>query len=138
MYHRLQNIFSDRGLKPSLRILENECPNVLKTFMREVNEKFQLVAPHIHRINSAERAIWNFKGHFIAGLSSTHKDYLLHLWCQILPHASLTLNLLQKSRMNQKLSLYAQLHGEFNYNSTPLAPPGKNIIVHEKPTVRGT
>ena len=40
--------------------------------------------------------------------------------------------------MNPKLSGYAQLHGEFNYNVTPLAPPGTQVIVHEKPTVRET
>ena len=40
--------------------------------------------------------------------------------------------------MNPKLSGYAQLHGEFNYNATPLAPPGTQVIVHEKSTVRGS
>ena len=30
----------------------------------------------------------------------------------------------------------AQLHGEFNYNYTPLAPPSTKIISDEKPTVR--
>ena len=40
--------------------------------------------------------------------------------------------------MNPKLSGYDQLHGELNYNATPLDPPGTQIIVHEKPTVRGT
>ena len=106
--------------------------------MREVNEQFQLVPPHIHQRNSAERAISNFKDNFIAGLSITHKDFPLHLWCQLIPHAILTLNLLQQSHMNPKLSGYAQLHGEFNYNTTPLAPPGTQVIIHEKPTVRGT
>ena len=106
--------------------------------MREVNEKFQMVPPHIHRRNSAEQAIRNFKEHFIAGLSSTHKDFPLHLWCQLIPHAILTLNLLRQSRMNPTLSGYAQMHGEFNYNATPLAPPGTKVIIHEKPTVRGT
>ena len=43
--------------------------------MREVKEKFQLVPPYIHQRNSAERAIRTFKEHFIAGLSSTHKDF---------------------------------------------------------------
>ena len=123
-YHKLHNLLTERGLKPSLHIMDNECPNVLKTFMREVNDKFQLVPPQIHRINSAERATRDFKENFISGLASTHKDFPLHLRCQLLPHASLTLNLLRQSRMNPKLSGYAQLHGEFNYNSTPLAPPG--------------
>ena len=40
--------------------------------------------------------------------------------------------------MNPKLYGYAQLHGEFNYNTTPLAPPGTQIIIHDKPTVRVT
>ena len=40
--------------------------------------------------------------------------------------------------MNPKLSGYAQLHGEFNYDATPLAPPGTQVIIHENPDVRGT
>ena len=110
-YHKTHTLLTDRGLQPSLKILDNECPNVLKIFMREVNEKFQLVPPHIHCINSEERAIRTFKEHFIDRLASTHKDFPLHLWCQIIPHASLTLNLLCQLRMNPKLSRCDQLHG---------------------------
>ena len=138
VYHKLHSLLINRGLKPSLHILENECPNVLKIFMREVNEKFQLVPPHIHHRNSSERAIRTFKEHFVFRIASTHKYFPLHLWCQLLPRASLPLNLLRKLRMNPKLSEYAQIHGEFNYNSTLLAPPGTQVIIHEKPTVRGT
>ena len=86
----------------------NECPNVLKTFTGEVNEKFKLVPPRIRCRNSAERAIRNFKEHFITRLASTHKDFPLHIWCQVLPHASLTLNLLRKSCMNPKLYLISR------------------------------
>ena len=133
-YQKLHGLFTNRGLKPHLNILDNECPNVLKKFMREVNENFPLVPPHIHRINSAERSIRTFKDNFIAKLYSNHKYFLLHLWCGILPHASLTLNLLQQYRMNPKLSGYSQLHGEFKYNatplSTPLATPGTQVIIH--------
>ena len=49
-------------------------------------------------------------------------------------HAQLTLT----SRMNLKLTEYSQLHREFNYDATPLAPPGTQVVIHEKPTVRGT
>ena len=106
--------------------------------MREVNEQFQLVPPHIHRRNSEEQAIRTFKEHFSAGLSSTHRTFPLHLWFQLIPHAILALNFLQQSCMNPKLSWYAQLYGEFNYNATPLAPPGTQVIIYENPTVRGT
>ena len=64
-YHKLCNLLNIRGLKPSLHILDNECINMIKTFMRVVYEKFQLVPPHIHCINSAELSIWTFKEHFI-------------------------------------------------------------------------
>ena len=101
-------------------------------------KKFQLVPPHIHCRNSAEQAIRTFKEHLMAGLSSTHKDFPLHLWCWIIPHASLTLKLPRQSRMNPKLSMYAQLHEELNNNTTPLAPPGTQVIINEKPTARGT
>ena len=137
-YNKLHNLLNNRGLKPSLHILDNECPNVINTFMREVNEKFQSVPPHIHHRNLAERAIRNFKEHFVARLASTHKDFPLHTWCRLLPHASITLNLLRKLRTNPKLSGYAQLHGDFNYNVNPLSPPSTQIIVHKKPRLRGT
>ena len=106
--------------------------------MKDVNEKFQFIPPDIHRRNSAEQSIRTFKEHFIAVLASTHKDFLLHIWCWLIPHASLTLNLLRQSRMKPKLSGYAQLHGEFNYNTTPLARHGIQVIINEKPAVRGT
>ena len=136
-YQKLHILLTIRGLRPHLHILDNECSNVLKTFMRKVNEKFQLVPPHLHWRDSAEQAIRNFKEHFIAVLYSTHKDFPLHLWCQLLPHAIITLNLLQQYCMKPKLSGYAQLHGEFKYGATPLAPLGTQLIIHEKQTLRG-
>ena len=120
-------LLTNRGLKPSLHILDNECPNVLKTFTKEVKEKFQLFPPHIHCINSSERAVRSFKEHFISGLACTHNYFPLHIWCRLLPHASLAINLLRQSRMNQILSGYDQLHGGFNYNATPLAPAWNTI-----------
>ena len=93
-YQELHSLLTNRGLKPHPQILENEFPNVLKHFMRKVNEKFQLVLPHTHRRDSAEQTVCTFKEHFIAGIYNTHKIFPLHIWCQLLPHASLTLNLL--------------------------------------------
>ena len=49
-------------------------------------------------------------------------------------HTQFTLTI----RMNPKLSGYAQHRWVFNYNATPLAPPGTQVIIHEKPTVRVT
>jgi len=96
---------------------------------------FQLVPPHVHCCNAAEQAIRTFKNHFIAGLCSVDKDFPLHLWDQLLPQATLMLNLLCGSHLNPKLSAWAQLHGPVNFNWTPIAPPGIWVLVHKKPSV---
>ena len=100
--------------------------------------EYQLMPPHIHRRNSAKRAIQTFKNHFIAGLASTDPNFPLSNWCRLLPQAELTLNLLRPSRLNPKLSAYALLEGTFDFTRTPLAPPGTRVIVHEKTTQRLT
>ena len=94
--------------------------------------------PHIHQRNSAKRAIQTFKNHFIAGLASTDPNFPLSNWCRLIPQAELTLNVLRPSRLNPKLSAYAQLEVAFDFTRTPLAPPGTRAIVHEKPTQRRT
>jgi hypothetical protein len=88
--------------------------------------------------NAAERYIRTFKNHFIAGLSSTDPNFPLHLWDRLIPQALISLNLLRSSRINPQLSAHAQIHGAFNFERTPMAPPGFRIMVNEKPHVRGT
>ena len=126
------------GLRPQLQRLDNECSDALKTFMRDAAIDYQLVPPKVHRRNAAERAIRTFKNHFIAGLCSVDKNFPLHLWDKLLPQAELTLNLLRGSRINPKLSAHAQMHGHFDSNRTPLAPPGIRVLVHVKPRERTT
>jgi hypothetical protein len=79
-----------------------------------------------------------FKNHFVAMLCSTDKKIPIHLWDRLIPQAVITLNLLRQSRLNPKLSAHAQLNGLFDYNKTPLAPPGTKVIIHEKPDHRGS
>jgi hypothetical protein len=61
----------------------------------------------------------------------------MNLWCHLIRQAEITLNLLRASRINPRLSAYAQLSEAFDYNATPLAPPGIKCIIHEKPGQRG-
>ena len=52
---------------------------------------------------------------------------------RLVPQAELTLNLLQNSQVNPKLSAWAYVFGQFDYNTTPLSPLGTKVIVHVKP-----
>ena len=131
IYTTIHNLLSEGGLAPKMHYLDNEFPTVLQKFMTAKDERFQLVPPHLYRQNSAERAIQTFKNHFIAALASVKKNFPVNLWCRLLPHCLLTLNLLRPSQINPKLSAYAQLHGAFDFNRTSLAPPGTEIIIHD-------
>eukprot|EP00957_Ditylum_brightwellii_P069106 5245830-Ditylum_brightwellii.AAC.1 len=99
---------------------------------------YQLVEPHNHQVNAAKRAIQTFKNHFIAGLCSTDPDFPLYLWDTLIPQAYLTLNLLQRSRTNPKLSAHAQLNGNHDFNVFPLAPPGARAVVYDNPNERSS
>ena len=118
--------------------LDNEVSADLKWAMTKNEIDWQLATPYQHRANAAERAIRTFKNHFIAGLSSVHPDFPIKEWDRLIPQAVLTLNLLRNSRVNPKLSSCAYLHGPFNFNSTPLAPPGTLVAIHVKPSNRAS
>jgi hypothetical protein len=121
-----------RGLKPHFQWLENEASLALRNYLTKQGIHYQLAPPHIHQRNNAEREIKTFKNHFIAGLCSVDPTFPLKLWDKLLPQATITLNLLRQSRINPRMSAYAQLNGHFDFNRTPLAPPGTRIIAPEK------
>ena len=60
---------------------------------------------------------------------------LFNIWCILIPQACIVINLIQQLRINPKLSAYAQVHGAYAFNSTPVAPPVTRVVVHEKPAV---
>ena len=65
----------------------------------------------MHRRNAAEKAIRTWKNHFISGLFSTDSQFPMHLWCRLLPQATLTLNMLRASRRHTQISAYTVLEG---------------------------
>jgi hypothetical protein len=127
-----------KGFKPKIQTLDNEAPAALKFPPNANDVEYQLVPPHCHRLNAAERAIRTFKEHFVAGISSVDPTFPFHLWDRLLPQAEITLNLLLTSRLHPQLSAAAHFHGLVDYNKTAFAPPGCKIIAHEKPGKRRT
>ena len=119
-------------------ILDNECSTELKQALTKHNKKYELTPPNIHRRNAAERAIQTFKNHLMAGFTTCDKIFPLQEWDRLLPQAEITLNLLKTSRVNPKLSAYAYLFGNFDFNKTPLAPPGTKVLIHKKSGIRGS
>ena len=57
----------------------------------------------------------------------------MFLWSKLLPQTVLTLNLLRPSNVAPNVSAYAYMHGQFDFNATPLAPLGCPVQLYLKP-----
>jgi hypothetical protein len=119
---------TSHGFKPKLQKMENEASSALKSYFTENDMTYQLLPPHCHRWNAAERAIRTFKEHFVAGLASVDPDFPMHLWDRLLPQAEITLNLLRTSGLLPQLSAAAHFHVQIDYNKTAFPHQGAKSL----------
>ena len=132
-WQKLHSRLKLSGNKPLLYIMDNECSRDLQKALHEESCSFQLVPPHVHRRNAAERAISTFKDHLLSMLSSVNPEFPISAWDYLIPQAELTLNLLRNARANPHLGAWEYLFGVYNYNATPIAPVGTKVLAHVKP-----
>jgi hypothetical protein len=121
------------GITPKHHILDNKCLEEFKATIKKNNMMHQLVPPHIHHRNLAEKAIQTFKAHFISVLGGADTEFPLHLWDQLLPQVEHMLNMLRQSTVTPTVSVYAYLWGQHNYNANPFAPFGCKVEAHIMP-----
>ena len=119
LYERLTR----HGHKTSHFILNNEYSANLKRSFAKYVIAHQLVPPHMHLRNAAERAICTFKSHFLSGLATCIPDFPISEWDRLLPQAEMTLNHLCTARCNPNLSAYTYIYGLNDFNKVPLPPP---------------
>ena len=100
------------GINPTEHVLDNECSEEFKQAIEKNGMTYQLVPPHDHRRNIAEKAIQTFKDHFVAALCGTAAKFPMQLWCRILWQAEHQLNLLRKSRVTPAVSCFAAMYGQ--------------------------
>ena len=60
-WQELQSMFTKSGVAPEMMVLDNEVSAELKTAFNERKLPYQIVIPHKHRNNLAERAIRTYK-----------------------------------------------------------------------------
>ena len=58
-------------------------------------------------------------------------NFPIEEWDRLLPQYYITLNILRSSHHQPNLSAYAATFRNFNFNQTPLAPPGTRGLVHK-------
>ena len=86
----------------------------------------------------AERAIETTKHHILAGLATTDETFPIRQWDTLLPHLEQTLNMLQATRVNPKISAATWLYGQHNYAAQPLAPAGWKVMCFERTEQRNS
>ena len=78
-YKRYFEYIESKGYKPKLNVMDNQAKKVIKAYLNPRHVKLQLVKPHNHRVNAAERAIQTFKNCFIGALGTTDSDFPVQL-----------------------------------------------------------
>ena len=113
-------------------MFDNKYSRDLKESLKKHDKKYKHTPPHIHWQNAAEFEIRTFKKHVLSGFATCDGEFPIAEWDRLLMQTELTLNLLRMSQVNKKLSAYAYLFGNFDFNRTPLAPPDTKVLIHEK------
>ena len=134
------NVFTEltkNGFKPKFNITDNQATDPLTAYMAHNDCKWKFIEPSNHQVNTAERAIYTFKNHFISGLCTTDADWPVQLWDHLATQAVVTVSLLHASHINVGKSAYHQLNGHtYNWNVYPMAPSGHKGITYEDLTSR--
>ena len=139
VFKEIYTYLQAKGFAPELHVMDNESSSIIKNYVKnEQKVKLQFVEPNMHRVNAAERAIQTHKNHLVAGLCTADKNFPMQLWNELLLQSEITLNLLRSSRKNPKLSAYAHPERTFNFNKTPLAPPGTKALFYVPPATQET
>ena len=116
-----------------LQILDNEASTEYKCITKsDWGVGYQLVTPHIHHRNAAERTIHTFKAHFISTLAGIAPTLPKNLWDLLLPQIELTFNLLRQSTLKPNISAWEYFQGPFEYKATPLGHLCCPVMIHRK------
>ena len=124
------------NLVPTYEVADNA---MTKTFIADLQRRgiaCQLVPPHNHRTNNAERAVRTFKNHYIASLATCDPTFPMSEVPALVPQILLTLNLLRSSRLDPTITAYEQMHGPFDSNRYDLHPLGTRVITLDDPSQR--
>ena len=137
-YKKIFEYLVSKGYKPKVNVMDNQATKTIKEYLLTQQCALQLVEPHNHRVNAAERAIQTFKNRFIAALGTTDSEFPVQLWDKMAPQVQDSINLLRPSRIDPTKSAYEILEGPYDWNRYPLAPLGTRAIIYEDPESRGS
>jgi hypothetical protein len=136
-YNAIMQRLTDHGITVTNQVLDTKASEAyIAAITNKWNCTYQLVPPDMHRCSMAELAIGTFKAHFLSILAGVDPNFPKNRWDLLLPQAELTLNLLCQSHANLSVSSWEYCNGPYNFDATPMGPPGSRIIAHAQGTTR--
>ena len=87
-----------QGIVLKYQVLDNEISAAYKAKILSSDITYD------HHRNIAEKSIQTWKEHFVGVLSVPAVTFIMHLWCQAIPHAKQHILLLRRSNVNPKIS----------------------------------
>ena len=137
-YIRAFKFFLDLNVHTKFFRMDNETSDELDAACEDLKVTIQLVTTGQHRANTAERGIRTYRNHFIAGLATCDPSFPKHQWDQIKDQVEMTLAMSRRCPYKPSISVYEALFGPFDFNVTPLAPPGCLVEIIVRPETRRT
>ena len=74
--------------------MDNEVSKDLRQYFEDLAIQFQLLKPHMHLRNAAERDVKTFKKNFIAALCTVEPRFTLYVYDRLLPQDTMALSML--------------------------------------------
>ena len=129
----------EKGHRPTLHVLDNECSRAVKKFLRKKDTDIQIVEAHNHAVLAAEPTVNSATYHTIAYLATINLNCPIQLWRNFVPQIEITLNILQTSRVDTKKLACEALNGiQFDRNRTPLTLVGSRALRFLPSSARNT
>jgi hypothetical protein len=136
-FSKILTFFESHNATITYQRLDNETTAQLEKFIKDKHITIQYVPPHTYRANKAERAIRSAKNHIISSFATTHPDFPLDLWDELLEQTDMTLNIMRPYTLDPSKSAYHGLHQtNYDFLAHPIAPVGILVVIHEKPAQR--
>ena len=120
-YNTIMSRLKTKGIQPKKQMLDNEAPRAYLDTIEEQGLEWELIPPHNHRRNVAERAIQTAKGHIIANVMGCDPTFPLKEWHRILPQIEMTLNMLRASNVRPMISAHTYVYRQHDYKRNTFA-----------------
>ena len=113
---------------------------MVKFLRRTAKADLQYVPPGMHRQNKVERAIRNTKNCIISMLTTTDPTFpAMLLFDEVTTQAEIVINLLRPWHPDGTVNAWTGMYGHpYDHLRNPIALYGTKILIHDKPSLRGS